>query len=133
MPSTKKFNDLFEKLVGAYVDWDESAKEILSQKIKDSGKNLRITVNEDLQWEESQVEGYRECPIVIQSLEVFLDDELVYECARWFGSEKLDSTHTGLGGRWVTIRVDEGGQEGIFDLLEDFGCSVDEPDVPEWR
>jgi hypothetical protein len=133
MPTTKKFKDIFEKLVEAYVEWNETAKETLSQKIKESGKNLRITVDEDLQWEESQIEGYKEYPIVIQSIEVFLDDELVYECARWFGSEKLDSTHTGLGGRWVAIRVDEGGHDGIIELLEDFGHSVEEPYVPEWR
>jgi hypothetical protein len=69
----------------------------------------------------------------VQSITVFLGEDLVFEMERWFGSEKVDSTHTGLGGRWQTIGVDEGGHAGLIELLEDFCHSVDEPDVPEWR
>ena len=132
MSAIENLKNIFGELVEAYQDEDD-AKESLSKKIKDSGKHLRVEVKDDLQWEESQVEGYEECPTVIQSIEVFLGDELVYEGERCFGSEKVDPTHTGLGGRWETIRVDEGGQDGIIELLEDFGHPVDEPDVPPWR
>ena len=133
MSASENLKDIFGKLVGAYGDCDDAAKVFLTKKIKDSGKHLRIGVEDDLQWEESQVEGYIEFPTVIQSIEVFFGNELVYEVERWFGSEKVDSTHTGLGGRWQTIRVDDGGHDGIIELLEDFGHPVDEPDVPPWR
>ena len=133
MSSTKNLKNIFGELVEAYDDDDVDAKESLAKKIKDSGKSLRVVIDDELQWEESQVEGYDECPMVVQSITVFLGEDSVSEVERWFGSEKVDSTHTGLGGRWQTIRVDEGGHVGLIELLEDFGHSVDEPDVPEWR
>ena len=133
MSATKNLKNTFGELVEAYDDTDDDAKESLTKKIKDSGKILRVVIDDELQWEESQVEGYEECPMVVQSITVFLGEESVCEVERWFGSEKVDSTHTGLGGRWQTIRVDEGGHEGLIELLEDCGHSVDEPDVPEWR
>ena len=133
MSATKNLKNIFKNLVGAYGDNDDAKQESLTKSIKNSGKQLRVAFDDDIQWEESQVEGYKEFPIVIQSIEVFLGDELVYECERWFGSEQVDSSHTGLGGRWETIRVDEDGDSGIFELLENFGLSVDEPDVPGWR
>ena len=133
MSSTKNLKNIFGELVEAYDDADVDAKESRAKKIKDSGKSLRVVIDDELQWEESQVEGYDECPMVVQSITVFLGEDSVYEVERWFGSEKVDSTHTGLGGRWQTIRVDEGGHAGLIELLEDFGHSVDEPDVPEWR
>ena len=133
MSSTKNLKNIFGELVEAYDDDDVDAKESLAKKIKDSGKSLRVVIDDELQWEESQVEGYDECPMVVQSITVFLGEDSVSEVERQFGSEKVDSTHTGLGGRWQTIRVDEGGHAGLIELLEDFGHSVDEPDVPEWR
>ena len=133
MSTTESLKNTFAELVEAYEDADEEAKEFLAQKIKVSGKSFRVDIEEYLQWEESQVEGYKECPLITQSITVFLDEEAVCEVERWFGSEKVDSTHTGLGGRWETIRVDENENEGLIQLLEDFGYAVDDPDVPEWR
>jgi len=132
MSTTENLKNIFADLVEAYDD-DGGAKESLAKKIKDSGKSLCVVIDDELQWEESQVEGYDECPMVVQSITVFLGEDSVSKVERWFGSEKVDSTHTGLGGRWQTIRVDEGGHAGLIELLEDFGHSVDEPDVPEWR
>jgi len=133
MSATENLKNTFGELVGAYDDSDDDAKEPLAKKIKDSGKSLHVVIADELQWEESQVEGYEECPMVVQSITVFLGADSVCEVERWFGSEKIDSTHTGLSGRWQTIHVDEGGHAGLIELLEDFGHSVDEPYVPEWR
>ena len=133
MSATENLKNLFGELVEAYNDADDEAKESLAKKIKDSGKSLRVVIDDELQWEESQVEEYDECPMVVQSITVFLGEEPVCVVERWFGSELVDPTHTGLGGRWETLRVDEGGHEGLIELLDDFGHSIDEPDVPEWR
>jgi hypothetical protein len=133
MSATENLKNLFGELVEAYDDADDDAKASLAKKIKDSGKSLRVVIDDELQWEESQVEGYDECPMVVQSITVFLGEDSVCKVERWFGSEMVDPTHTGLGGRRQTIRVDEGGHAGLIELLEDFGHSVDEPDVPEWR
>ncbi len=133
MSATENLKNLFGELVEAYNDADAEAKEWLAKKVKDSGKGLCVVIDDELQWEESQVEGYDECPMVVQSITVFWGEESVCEVERWCGSEKVDSTHTGLGGRWETISVDEGGHEGLIELLEDFGYAVDDPDVPEWR
>ena len=133
MSGSENLKNTFSELVEAYDDADDDAKESLGKKIKDSGKSLRVVIDDELHWEESQVKGYDECPMVVQSITVFLGEESVSEVERWFGSEKVDSTHTGLGGHWQTIRFDEGGHAGLIELLEDFGHSVDEPDVPEWR
>lgn len=131
MSTNESLKDIFEKLVNAYDDRDEDEMESLTQTIKESGKEMRVVIDDDIEWEESRVEGYTECPIVRQSIQVFLGDELVYEGERSFGSELVDSTHTGLGGEWGTIRLDDE-QDGIIELLEDFGQSVDDPDVPPW-
>ncbi len=112
MSATENLKNTFSELVEAYDDTDDDAKESLTKKIKDSGKILRVIIDDELQWAESQVEGYEECPMVVQSITVFLGEDSVCEVERWFGSEKVDSTHTGLGGRWQTIRVDEGGHAG---------------------
>jgi predicted RNA-binding protein with EMAP domain len=133
MSATENLKNLFGELVEAYNDADDVAKESLAKKIKDSGKSLRVVIDDELQWEESQVEGYDECPMVVQSITVFLGEESVCKVERWFGSEMIDPTHTGVGGRWETLRVDEGGHGGLIELLEDFGHSIGEPDVPEWR
>ena len=133
MSVTENLKNTFEELVEAYDVADDDAKESLAKKIKDSGRGFRVVVDNELQWEESLVEGYEESSMVVQSISVFLGEEAVCKVERWFGSEKADPTHTGLGGRWETIRVDEGGHEGLIELLEDFGHAVDDPDVPEWR
>jgi len=103
------------------------------QKIRNSGKSLNVVVEDELDWEESKVEGFLECPMIDQSITITWGDESVYEVVRWFGSEMVDPTHTGLGGRWETTRVDDGGHESLIELLEDFGHSVDDPEVPDWR
>lgn len=133
MAGTENLRTIFGELVEVHNDADDKAKVSLAEKIKDSGRNFRVVIADDLQWKESQVAGYVECPTVVQSITVFGGEEAVYEAERWFGSEKVDSTHTGLDGRWQTIRVDEGGHEGLIELLEDFGHAIDVPDVPEWR
>jgi hypothetical protein len=133
MATTANLTNSFDELVQAYEDADDDAKASLIQKIKDSGKSLRVVIVDELIWEESQVEGFDECPMVIQSITVFLGEETVYEVERWFGSEMVDSTHTGLDDQWQTIRVDDGSHDGLIELLEDFDHPVDEPDVPEWR
>lgn len=133
MSKTENLKNLFEELVKAYEDDDDEAKMSLTEIVKTSRKSFHINVEDDLQWEESLVNGYKECPVVIQSIEVFWGDELICECTRLFGSEKIDPTHTGLSGRWVTIRVDDGDHECLIELLEDFGHTVDEPSVPEWK
>jgi hypothetical protein len=133
MAAVESLKEIVNSLVNAYEEEDEDALESLVQKIKDSGKIMRVEFDDDLQWEESQVEGYEAYPIVVQSITVFLGEESVYEFERWFGSEKVDPTHTGLAGRWVTILVDDSGDNGIIELLEDFGLSLDEPDVPPWK
>lgn len=133
MSATENLKNTFVRLVEAYEDDDYETKESLVQAIKNSGKSFNIKFQDLLQWEESQVKGYQECPIVIQSIEVFLGDELVYECERWFGSELVDQTHTGLGGRWETIRIDDGGHEGLIELLNVLDHSLEAPNVPEWR
>ena len=117
MSATENSKNIFSELVEAYDDADDDAKESLAKKIKDSGKSLRVVIEDELQWEESQVEGYEECPMVVQSINVFLGEESVCEVKRWFGSEMVDPTHTGLGGRWEPIRVDDGGHEGLIELL----------------
>jgi len=133
MSVTENLKNIFGELVEAYNDADDEAKESLAKKIKHSGKSLHVVIDEELQWEESHVEWYEECPTVVQSITVFLGEESVCVVERWFGSEMVDPTHTGLGGRWETLRVDEGGHEGLIELLEDFCHSIDEPAVPEWR
>jgi len=133
MSAYKRLKDIFGELVEAYENGDEQAIDLLTKQIKNSGKSLRLQVDDDLQWEESQVKGYEECPMVVQSITVFLGEEAVCEVERWFGSEMIDPTHTGLGGRWETICVDEGSHKGLIELLEDFGHCIDVPDVPEWR
>jgi hypothetical protein len=45
----------------------------------------------------------------------------------------IDPTHTGMGGRWDVIRVDDGGDGGVFALLENFELEVEAPEVPAWK
>ena len=132
MTSAKNFRDEFTKLVAAYGKWDDDEVKLLKESLTSSGKSLRVETVDDLQWEESESDAYEECPLVVQRFTVFLGDEIVYEGERWFGSELEDPTHTGTGGRWATIRVDDGGDEAI-EAIEDFGLEVDWPDVPAWR
>ena len=45
----------------------------------------------------------------------------------------IDPTHTGMGGRWDVLRVDDGGDGGVLELLANFGLGVEAPDVPAWK
>ena len=124
---------VFKDLVTAYDEWDDDAKESLLEKIRNSKKIFRVEANEDIQWDESQIEGFSEAPTVIQKYEIFLSNELVFEGERWFGKEIVDPTHSGLGGRWEVIRVDEGGGDSALEILEEFEIFVEEPNVPDWK
>jgi hypothetical protein len=104
-------------------------KDILTK----SGLAIRVEVSNELDWEESVSPEYQECPIVTQTFKVYLGDELLYKGQRMFGSELIDPTHTGLGGRWESIQVDMGDENRTIEALEDLGHEVEWPDVPEWR
>ncbi len=81
--ATENLKNIFGELVEAYDDDDVDAKESLAKKIKDSGKSLRVVIDDELQWEESQVEGYDECPMVVQSITVFLGKEVEVSADRY--------------------------------------------------
>ena len=104
-----------------------------NKKIKDKEKKIRVDVDDVLQWIESQVDGYLQCPVVIQTINIFIGKELVCKLKREYGSEYIDPTHTGLGGRWTTLRIDEGGGDAVLEILSDFGHTVEEPSVPPWK
>ena len=110
MSTTENLKNTFGELVEAYDDADDDAKESLAKKFKDSGESLRVVIDEELQWEESHVEGYEECPKVVQSITVFLGEVSVCVVERWFGSEMVDPTHTGLGGRGHAQKSGRGSQ-----------------------
>jgi hypothetical protein len=117
----------------AYEEWDDEDKKSLAKKIKDKEKKIRVDVDDVLQWIESQVDGYLQCPVVIQTINIFIGKELVCKLKREYGSEYIDPTHTGLGGRWTTLRIDEGGGDAVLEILSDFGHTVEEPSVPPWK
>lgn len=132
--STKiNFKKSFKDLVSACADWDETTKEKLIEKFRNSENIFRVEVEDDIQWDESTIEGFSEAPTVIQTYKISFGNELVYEGERWFGKELIDPTHTGLGGRWEVIRVDDGGSDPALEILEEFEIYVDEPDVPDWK
>ena len=127
------FKETFKDLVSAYANWDEATQEILITKFKSSNILFRVEVNDDLQWDDSTVEGFSKAPTVIQTYKIFFGEELVFEGERWYGKELIDPTHTGLGGRWEVIRVDDGGSDPALEILEEFAMYVDEPNVPDWK
>lgn len=133
MSSNLSFRDFFNQLIKAYEDGDEEAIGALKDKLLSSGKSFRIDLEEDVDWQESTSESYTECPVIYQSFSVFLGDELVYEGEREFGSELEDPTHTGLGGRWITIRIDDEDVALVEEILSDFGLEIDWPVARPWR
>ena len=133
MSNKKNFKKSFKDLVTAYANWDETTQEKLITSFRSSDTFFRVEVDDDLQWEESTIEGFSEVPTVIQTYKIFFGNELVYEGERWYGKELIDSTHTGSGGRWEVIRVDEGGSDPAIEILAEFKIFVDEPDVPDWK
>ena len=133
MSNKINFKKTFNDLVTAYANWDETTQEKLIQQFKNSENIFRVEVEDDVQWDESTIEGFSEAPTVIQTYKIFFGNELVYEGERWYGKELIDPTHTGLGGRSEVIRVDEGGSEPALEILSEFKIFVDEPDVPDWK
>jgi len=123
----------FKDLVSAFANWDETTQEKLIEKFRNSENIFRVELEDDVQWDESTIEGFSEAPTVIQTYKIFFGNELVYEGERWYGKELIDPTHTGSGGRWEVIRVDEGGSDPALKILEEFEIYVDEPDVPNWK
>jgi hypothetical protein len=133
MSNKINFKKTFNDLVTAYANWDETTQEKLIQQFKNSENIFRVEVEDDVQWDESTIEGFSEAPTVIQTYKIFFGNELVYEGERWYGKELIDPTHTGLGGRSEVIRVDEGGSDPALEILSEFKIFVDEPDVPDWK
>lgn len=133
MSNKINFKKTFNDLVIAYANWDEATQEKLLEKFKNSENIFRVEVEDDVQWDESTIEGFSEAPTVIQTYKIFFGNELVYEGERWYGKELIDPTHTGLGGRCEVIRVDEGGSDPALEILSEFKIFVDEPDVPDWK
>jgi hypothetical protein len=123
----------FLDLVAAHEADDEDAIERMSERLRGLGDPLRLVVEEDTSWEESVVEGFSEFPVVTQSFKVFHGDDLVYEGERQFGSSLEDPTHTGLGGRWVTIRIDDEEHVLAERGSEDLGLEIEWPTAPPAR
>ena len=128
-----KLKKIFEDLVEAYENGDDDEKDSLVNKIKESGFVMRVEVEEDLEWEESVVEGYTECPVLTQTYRVFLGDEQVFVGDRMYGSEMSYSAHARVDGYWEAIRIDDGGVSGAIEALEDLGFPIETPNVPKWK
>ena len=127
------YPEVFEKLVVAHASMDDEEIQACKDIFTRSGMAIRVEVSDDLEWEESVSPEYEECPVVTQTFKVFLGDELLYEGERMFGSELVDPTHTGSGGKWESIQVDMGDENQTIEALEDLGHAIEWPDVPEWR
>jgi hypothetical protein len=127
------FLEVFERLVEAHDNLDDAEIQACKDILSASGHTIRVEVSEDIEWEESVSPEYEECPVVTQTFKVYLGDELLHEGYRMFGSELVDPTHTGAGGRWETIQVDMGDEKQTIEALEDLGHEIEWPDVPEWR
>ena len=123
----------FLDLIAAHEADDEDAIKRMSERMLRSEQPLRLLVEEDTSWEESAVEGFSEFPVVTQSFRVFNGDDLVYEGERQFGSSLEDPTHTGLGARWVTIRIDDEEHAAAERVLEDLGIEIEWPTAPPAR
>lgn len=127
------FPKVFERLVEAHDSMDDAEIKVCKDIFTKSGLAIRVEVSNELDWEESVSPEYQECPIVTQTFKVYLGDQILYKGQRMFGSELIDPTHTGLGGRWESIQIDMGDENRTIEALEDLGHEVEWPDVPEWR
>ena len=125
--------DVFKRFVAACVEGDDLEAEACKKLLLRAGQSIKVETSDELEWEDCASSGYEECPLVTQIFKVYHGDELIYEGQRLFGSEPVDPTHTGLGGRWQTIQVDIGDENRTIDALEDLGLEVEWPAVPEWR
>jgi hypothetical protein len=124
---------VFKQLVESHDGMSDSEIQACKDIFKNSGQTLRVEVSDIVDWEESVMSEYRECPVVTQTFQVYLGDALLHEGYRMFGSELTDPTHTGLGGQWETIQIDMGEENRAIEALEILGVEVEWPDVPEWR
>ena len=127
------YTEVFERLVEAHYSVDDVEIQACKAIFTTSGRAIRVEVNDELEWEESVSPEYEECPVVTQTFKVYLGDELLHEGKRMFGSELIDPTHTGAGGRWESIQVDMGDETRTIEALVDLGHEIEWPDVPEWR
>lgn len=127
------FAEVFERLVEAHGNMDDSEIQACKDIFTASGRTLRVLISDETEWEESVLPEYEACPVVTQTFKVYLGDELLYKGQRMFGSELVDSTHTGSGGRWEAIQVDMGDENRTIEALEDLGHEIEWPDVPEWH
>lgn len=96
----------FLQLVAAHEANNERAIVQISAYLRALDKPISVTVDEEVTWSESVNDETWEFPLVKQTFKVLQGNRTVYEGERQFGSEFQDPTHTGLGGSWVTIRVD---------------------------
>lgn len=131
----KKLNprEGFLDLVRAHETEDEDAMQRIGEQLRSSGQPLRLVVEESTSWDESLVEGFSEFPVVTQSFKVYFGDDVLYEGVRSFGCSFEDPTHTGLGGEWVTIRIDDSEHAMAEQALEDLGLDLEWPTVPPAR
>ena len=105
--------------------------ESIYEDAKEAGYELNIKTSEEIEWEESEIEGFSEFPVVTQTLRLFIKDTLVAEWERRYGIECIDYTHTGLGGNWEPLRLDNEDGYEIEEMLEYVGIEIPLPDVPE--
>jgi hypothetical protein len=123
----------FLDLIAAHLVDDEDAVIASSERLLALGEPVRLEIEEETAWEESAVDGYREFPVVTQRFKVLIADRLLYEGERLFGCSLEDPTHTGLGGRWVTIRIDDQTHRAAEMALESLGREIEWPSVPPAR
>jgi len=127
-----KGKELFTALVAAHEEGDDAEIDELRRRLVESGAPVRVSTSEDIEWSEpDEVYGLR-APLITQDFQVYVGDELAFEGWRQFGSELEDRTHTGVGGNWVTFRVDENGTQYVEEALEALGVELDWPDAPAW-
>ncbi len=123
----------FSALLVAYDSDDDLAIEVIRNRILKTEKKMSLAIDESTTWEESVVDGFKEFPVVCQRFRVLIGEEVVYEGERLFGGSIEDPTHTGAGGRWTAIRIDENEHGTAERVIEDFGIEFKWPDVPPAR
>ena len=80
--------------------------ESIYEDAKKAGYELNLKPSEETDWEESEIEGFSEFPVVTQTLSLFIKDTLVADWERRYGIEYIDYTHSGLEGNWESLRLD---------------------------
>lgn len=123
----------FLQLMAAHEANDERAIGRISGYLRSLDRPISVIVEEDVTWLESVNDDTWEFPLVTQTFKVLQGNKVVYEGERQFGSEFEDPTHTGLGGRWVTIRVDNFEHSAAVKALESCGLEIDWPSAPPAR